>query len=198
MTALNVTINGVRYIPAPAPVEITAYSQRDARWRADTMGGTTQTIGSYGCAMVCAAMVHSKGKSVSATPQYMNAYLTKHGGYNIVNHNEAHLAWDRLPGLYRELIWLGRKDWVGVPVPQSELDALIDKLLDHPVILWVDFYPGGGFNTHFVLGTGVTGGGDIEIIDPWDGARTRLLERYARNDWDLTRAIYGYRELIVR
>ena len=77
--------------------------------------------------------------------------------------------------------------------------ATLDHMLAHwgPQIIETEFRPGGDrppADQHFVLALAFTfGRGDLIIIDPWDGAQTHLLERYALDSWDLARAIFGVR-----
>lgn len=182
--------------PIPEPSRVIAYSQRDSRWSAATMGGTRQTIGRAGCAMVAAAAVLSQRRP-DLTPLDVNVTLTERNGYNIVGGNEAHLAWDRLPTIYPELQWLGRESWTR-PLYAGELDRIRGFIAEAPLVLWVDFYPlTAAFNTHFVLAEEWLDD-DILVVDPWNGDRVGLLARYARPGQTLARAIWGYRRLVVR
>ena len=65
-----------------------------------------------------------------------------------------------------------------------------ESVSKRPTILRVDFRPGGALNSHFVLALSMQDN-DINIIDPWDGAHTKLLQRYALSNWNLERAIYA-------
>ena len=182
--------------PAPEPARVIAYSQRDERWAGERMGATRQTVGGMGCALLTACMVLSQRKP-DITPLEFNARLNTEGGYNIVNGNEAHLAWDRLPGIYPELSWLGRESWTR-RLYEHELACIFGFIDEGPLPLWVDFKQGlGGMQSHFVLAVGHSDG-DIEIVDPWGGDRVGLLERYGRGPGDtLARAVWGYRRLVV-
>jgi len=58
-----------------------------------------------------------------------------------------------------------------------------------------EFLPGGApppSDQHFVVGLEIDGE-DLIIADPWTGERTRLLQRYALDNWNLARALYGAR-----
>jgi len=171
-----------------------AFAQQDTQWAADKMGGTQQTVGGMGCAMVAACMVYSQHDPTS-TPKTFNEALNVWKGYNIIYGTEAHLAWDRLPAIFPSLRWLGRKDWSRL-LDANELAAVLALIDAAPLILWVDFYPlKSGMQSHFVLAVGHDAT-DIEIIDPWFGVRGGLLARYARGRSDtLNRAIWGYRRL---
>jgi len=207
MTDITLIIDGVIYdcVEHTEPVEpelsrIVAYAQQDPRWSTHSMGGVPQTIGSYGCAMVCACMVYTQYYP-EMRPDDFNSILTQRGGYNVINGNEAHLAWDRLPGIFEGLSWQAigaRQDWVRAlrDTEIAQVFALIDEA---PLVLWADFRPNvGGMQSHFVLATDHTDD-DIEIIDPWEGVRSTLMGRYGRGgDDSLKRAIWGYRRLLVK
>ena len=180
--------------PDPAPVRVIAYSQRDDRWRNAHMGGTPQTVGGMGCAMLVANFVLSQ-VAPDVLPGEFNAMLNACGGYNVVGY-EAHLAWDRLPSIYPELTWLGRESFMR-PLYASEMDRIRGFIAEQPLPIWVDFRPlTSWLDTHFVLAESWDGD-DITIIDPWMGDRVGLLARYARTGQDLARAIWGYRRLVV-
>lgn len=200
---LDVVWAGTRYVcqlapepePTPEPPRVIAYSQRDYRWAKATMGGTPQTVGGMGCAMVVASMVLSQ-VAPDVTPLEFNATLNERGGYNVVNGTEAHLAWDRLPSIYPELTWLGRESFMR-PLYASETARIRGFIAEQPLPLWVDFRPlTSGLDTHFVLAESWDGD-DIVVVDPWLGDRVGLLERYARTGQDLARAIWGYRRLVI-
>ena len=160
------------------------------------MGGVPQTIGGYGCAMVCACMMYTQVYP-AMRPDDFNRILTQRGGYNIIEISEAHLAWDRLPDIFEGLSWQGRRDWTRALL-DSEIAQVFTLIDEAPLVLWVDFMPNkAGMQSHFVLATGHTDD-DIDIIDPWTGVRASLMERYGRpaND-SLKRAIWGYRRLVA-
>ena len=198
----DLTINGARFIcrpmeEEPEPNRIIAYAQQDDRWHNHLMGNVPQTIGGYGCAMVTACMVLTQADP-AMRPDTFNRILTDKRGYNIVNGREAHLAWDRLPGIFPELQWLGRESWTRL-LTQSDLDRIFGFIDEAPLVLWVDFRPNtAGMQTHFVLATAHTDD-EIEIVDPWGGVRSTLMDRYGRGGSDtLKRAIWGYRRLVLK
>lgn len=160
--------------------QIIPYSQRDSRWSNDVM--VTATIGNQGCAITACAMLGSQ-YNTGITPKSMNAYLKSNGGYTSDNR----VYWAKVTGLVPELVFKNYYTWreTGADMP-----LVLSELAKHPVVIQVDFHPGGGLNTHFVLALS-SDGNDIDILDPWDGAKTKLLQRYALDDWDLARAVYA-------
>ena len=198
----KLTVNGARYICRPMETvgpelaRITAYAQQDDRWHNHLMGNVPQTIGGYGCAMVCACMVYTQADPTTR-PDAFNFVLTEGRGYNIVNGKEAHLAWDRLPGILPRFEWKGRESWSRL-LRQHEIERIFGFIDEAPLVLWIDFKPNkAGMQTHFVLATGHSET-DVEIIDPWEGVRSTLMTRYGREGGDsLKRAIWGYRRLVV-
>jgi hypothetical protein len=194
MKEIKLIIDGVEVFSKkseepPALPKIKIFSQRDPLWRHEKMGGTNQTIGGAGCALCCAAMVGSQVQDI--TPKWLN----NQNPYHIVNGTEAHLMWSELPFFVQDTAWypLHRKTWKR-RLTDLELMFVINIIKTSPAILWVDFYPGGAFNTHFVLGLKyLEEEADILIADPWDGVETKLLRRYATPGQDLKDAIWGLR-----
>lgn len=177
----------------PGPVVPT--SQRAAEVATLTMGGTQQTVGGYGCAAMCAYMVLTQVRPEVTAAEFVQR-LNERKGFNILYGREAHLAWDRLPEIYQEYRWFGREDYLS-RLKTAEMATVLHAIDDGPVPLWVDFRPSTkGMQSHFVLALRLEGD-DIEIVDPWDGAITRLLRRYALQGQDLETAIWGYRWLSV-
>jgi len=169
---------------------MTLYSQRDARWR-DTVYAGGMTFGKAGCYVTCVAMLASLAGYADEPPEVARR-LAQAGCFA-----GAQLSFpQRIPQAYPLLVWEGRRDWRNWP---ADLDWLRQQLDDGPVILEVEFVPGGAQppdDQHFVVAEAFTlKGDDLLIADPWDGSATRLLERYALEHWDLARAIYGARLL---
>jgi len=199
---VNMVWDGIAYKCTPLienkPIEhIIAFAQQDVRWKDDRMGGVNQTIGGYGCAMVTACMVYTQADQ-DMTPKMFNDILSDENGYNIIYGTQAHLAWDRLPSIFSRFEWLGRKSWSRY-LDDGELANIFDMIDEAPLPLWVDFHPEqSGMQSHFVLGVDHSID-DIEIIDPWEGVRAGLMERYGRNTAPtLKRAIWGYRRLVIK
>ena len=175
------------------PVHLTAYSQRDPRWRDKIYAGDV-TFGQAGCYVTCVAMIAS-GAGYIDTPPKVAENLRKAGCFSgaFLSHP------DRIPDMYPLLKWDGRRDWRNTP---ADLNFLSDYLKSHCTILEVEFRPGGAMppeDQHFVVALRFTDDGeDLIILDPWDGAETRLLRRYAQKHWNLERAIYGMRMLRIK
>lgn len=167
--------------PTDTLPEIMAYSQRDERWRNDLM--MTVTIGGYGCAMTCCAMLASQFDP-NITPQTLNKFLRNNGGYTSDNR----IYWSKVSELIPQLKYETYVKWTYTP---ADVDFVLSEIDKQPVILQVDFKPQTVYpDMHFVLAI-AHNTSDIEIIDPWDGSKTKLLERYALDNWDLKRAIYS-------
>ncbi|HUW10763.1 MAG TPA: C39 family peptidase, partial [Anaerolineae bacterium] len=172
----------------PQPPTLTLYSQRDPRWR-DLEYTADWTFGEAGCLVVCVAMVGSYF-GIADEPPEVARRLDAAGCFC-----DGCLSYpDRIP--YPQLAWGGRVDWRDIP---ADLDRLARELEDKPVIVEVEFNPGGAIppkDQHFVVAEGFTPDGlDLLIADPRDGAATRLLERYALGHWSLERSVYGLRLL---
>jgi hypothetical protein len=176
----------------PTGNSLVPYSQRDPRWSSiEIYPG--YTLGGVGCLITCVSMVASLA-GYDDTPDEVLSNLKTAGAMRA-----QYLAHpEKIPSAYKNLEWLGARDW---RKKAADLDNLKDLLSYGPVIIEVEFKPGGDpppTDQHFVLAKGFTENDqDLEIIDPWDGAETRLLERYALSQWNLKRAIYGARLLFV-
>jgi len=169
---------------------ITAMSQRNAQWASDVLGhsGGYWRIGNGGCALTSVAMVASQWDK-TITPASLNRALkATPGGFN-----GAELNWEAVDAVVPELYRVERYDW-NYPVPVAALDTARD-LVDRygPIIAEVDFKPKtSAQEQHFVVVLEVTDT-DMRIIDPWDGAETWLMLRYASEGQDLARALWGVR-----
>lgn len=143
-------------------IQVPNYRQGDPRWANQELGVSDVTIGGYGCAISCVAMVDSKFDPANPwNPGQVDEWFTKHDGYvdgNLV-------AWDRIHRLLPNTLWQGWDQTPSTPAP-------IQKIKDHLnagglVILEVRF--GGNPNLmHFVVGVGYNGD-DIIYNDPYVG-----------------------------
>jgi hypothetical protein len=172
---------------------LTPYSQRNPRWR-DLKYAADTTFGAAGCYVTCVAMMLSLAGYTDTPPDVALAlghYGVFEGAY--LSHPE------KIPQAYARMRWDGVVDWRKRP---ADLIRLRRELESGPVITEVEFRPGGATppeDQHFVVALELTDGGkDLVIVDPWDGAETLLLGRYAQEHWTLARAIYGTRLLRVR
>ncbi len=107
----------------------------------------------------------------------------------------ANLNWAAIPRVVPGLFFDGITNWQNTG---ADMDTVITELEEHPLVLWIDYKPGGGQESHFVLGLEyLPEFEDVLIADPIDGYTGRLLFRYALPGWTLERAIYGMRPLYV-
>jgi len=175
------------------PVTLTLYSQRDPRWGSYEYA-PGRTLATHGCFITSVAIVASLA-GYPDTPQDVARKLNAAGA--LVG---AYLSRpDRIPNAYPELAWVGSLDWRRVP---ANLVRLRQELEHGPVIVEVDAHPGGAQppeDQHFVVALRFSDDGkDLVVADPWDGTETKLLQRYALDNWSLSRAIFGARLLRVR
>ena len=170
---------------------ITLYSQRDERWR-ETVYSGGMTFGQAGCFVTCVAMIASAA-GYPDTPPEVAKKLSAAGCFS-----GALLSYpDRIPNAYPKLKYGGTLDWRKRP---ADIIRLRQEIEHSPTIIEVEFAPGGAEppqDQHFVVLESLDGG-DATILDPWDGARTRLMQRYALASWDVARSIYGARLLEVK
>ena len=184
-------MGGLHLYEAPEP-EIRRYSQRDPAWR-DYEYAPGYTLGRWGCYITCVSMVASLvgyDDTPPETAEKLKFYGAIEGSY--ISNPCA------IPDAYPELAWEGALHWRKIPAEIGVLKALLSGC---PQIVEVEFSPGGEpppHDQHFVLALDMSDHGDLWIVDPWDGAETLLLERYALDHWDLSRAIYGVRRLEAR
>lgn len=70
-------------------IAVPPFFQQDPRWSSEALGGTTDTLGSSGCAVTAASMVLAY-YGVPIDPKNLNIYLTKNNGYE----DSAWLKWE--------------------------------------------------------------------------------------------------------
>lgn len=166
------------------------YSQRDPRWR-NTVYAGGKTIGQAGCYVVCVAMLASLAGYDDEPPE-VAAKLQEAGAFSgpLLSRPE------RIPHAYPRLVWDGSLNWRQAG---ANLVSLRHEISAGPAIIEVEFRPGGARppqDQHFVVAERFTDDWrDLVVVDPWDGTRTQLLRRYALDNWDLGRAVYGMRLL---
>ena len=153
------------------------YSQLDPRWQAEQLGHGQQTIGAWGCLLVCQAMMLT-ACGLPITPSQLNQRLRVLGSSGFQGSNVQFVA----PTLLLGSLEQGRnfRSWASPDIPWTEWDegidpiARIDQALaaGHIVFAQVDREPNNAFyhsNTeqHWViLVTRTPDGDDYLMLDP--------------------------------
>lgn len=175
---------------------VAAYSQNDPRWAGQVYAGGT-TFASAGCYVVCVSMLATFA-GYADTPPQTAARMRSAGCFsgNMLSYPQ------RIPTAYPKLEWppdayFNRE---GDRLKKETWFSIGPMLMRGPLILKVDYKPENyKFNMHFILATGAIGDADLEIVDPIDGQRSTLLERYGgARGWSARQAIFGYRGLRVK
>lgn len=130
--------------------EVPHFSQNDPKWKDEQLGYCPgYTIGGWGCAITCAAMVYNYYSSNYTNPSKLNQCLKEKGGYaegcNIIWGNNCQpfsLPWSFV----------------------ATTNALSKKLENYPVIVWDNCK----YQTHFLVAIEKSGN-DFLVIDPIDG-----------------------------
>lgn len=167
---------------------VTLYSQRDPRWRNEIYAGNL-TFSQAGCYVTCVAMIASLA-GYSDDPPEVARKLREAKIFS-----GALLARpDKIPEIYPRLHYGGTLRWHKVP---ADMEKFKKELAEGVTIVEVDFRPPTTkLDQHFVVVERFTADSkDLVICDPWSGSRTKLLEQYAQDHWDLKRALYGMRLL---
>jgi len=182
---------------------VPAYSQRDLRWAGDQLGPSRGggTLGGAGCAVTCAAML-ATAVGCDVTPGELNKWLSENGGFCGVAGSPLNLLlWHRVAEFCPLLEWERAYRWRDKP---AEMEVVRLALEHGPTVAEVDFdYHDMDVDQHFVVLVGFVGDDEIEIIDPWDGARVGLVERYYNPVWSapegkVARVLTGLRLLRAR
>jgi len=187
--------------PVPEPTipryPMRRFLQGDPLWGWEKLLNSNYTIRAEGCALCCAAMIASQVDR-EINPKIFNDLVKGHH-----MQDNGLLIWeaaaDVIPGLVFDgpanrsaegpLIWR---------TGAADMDRVRAELAKGPVIVQVDYRPGGKLNSHFVVAMGWTEDGeDIVINDPMDGRALTLLTAYGQPGWSLARTIYGLRLLRV-
>jgi len=131
--------------------------QRDSRWQNKGLGtSTVHTIGSSGCLLTCCSMVlHYFGHPV--LPDSLNDQLVRARGF----YKGSLLIWGKISELYPDVQFdwsvFNQGDCHSVPAPLDLIDRLLEEKI--PVIVKIDFNPGGKVQDHWVLIIGTNDGG---------------------------------------
>lgn len=185
-------VEGEQFTGPPEMLPMKYFSQNDPRWKQDTLLDSAHTIGSAGCALTCAAMVISQ-VDPAITPGILNKMLDNSSGSGL-------LSWERVAKLFPGILYEGPSDR-GPDGPlvwrhgEADMERVKLEMSFGPVIMQIDYKPGGALNSHFVIALSRTSPGGMVIVDPIDGQRVGLLERYGLPGWNLARCIYGLRLL---
>lgn len=155
-------------------LNIQPISQRNPTWKDKKLGtSSVSTIGNYGCLLTCGAMVCNYfGKETD--PAKLNDEMVKVKGF----YNGSYWTWGKLTEVYNDISF----DWdvynkgncQDIPAPLDLIDKLLEERI--PVIVQVDFSPGGAVEEHWVLVKGKEG--DYLINDPWTGEEYFFTAKY--------------------
>jgi GH25 family lysozyme M1 (1,4-beta-N-acetylmuramidase) len=157
------------YDPPATMLAIKPLSQRDTRWASHKLGYSYYTIGGYGCLITAISMILNwYGKQTD--PAQLNDALVRVGGFTGAN-----LYWNAIAQVQPDVYLAKSIDCYYIPAPLHEIDALLAD--DVPVLVHVDFTPGGAVDQHWVLIVGKSGG-DYIINDPWTGEQGSFRTRY--------------------
>lgn len=161
---------------------IAPLGQRDPRWSRKHLGDSTTTIGSYGCLLVChAMMLNYYGKELD--PIILNQIYKEKNVFDQGNLINFYAAAD----VYGDITADERYVCLDVPCDMSKVDKyLLEK---KPVIAHVDNVNNDNRPDHFVLIIGKDEQGKYFINDPWEGETYYFHAKYG----DPARNIYGLR-----
>jgi Peptidase_C39 like family len=149
---------------ADSSITIPVIGQQEAAWAGAPLGTSpSESIGSAGCAITAVTMM-LRYYGLSTDPGAFNAWLTANGGYAY----DDQLIWDAVTSYSGGRVAFS--GWLGPDLGaiQAELDA------GRPVVAEVRL----GANQHFVLLTGYTTEGGIQMNDPWFADSARFRDRY--------------------
>ena len=149
---------------ADSSMTIAVMGQQDGAWAGAPLGSSaTDSIGSAGCAITSVTMM-LRYYGMNTDPGAFNAWLTANGGYAF----DDQLIWDAVTSYSGGRVAFS--NWLGPDLGpiEGELDA------GRPVVAEVRL----GGNQHFVLLTGYSTEGGLEINDPWFADSVSFNDRY--------------------
>jgi len=164
-------------------MNMTMFSQRDARWAAEKLGTGRLTLDRAGCLVTAVASL-LVDFGVPTDPHRLNQWLISHGGY--VQNNL--FVFDAVGGLGVDLA-----DYVDCRLVPAPVDSLQDALIGGAqVVVEVDAKPGGALNRHWVRLASLSHFSGW-IMDPWQlpSCEALSLHDYMAPDWDTARAIFA-------
>lgn len=160
-------------------LEVAPLDQRDARWKSDLLGlSTDSTIGQYGCLVTCFAML------AGVTPPAMNRAMTLNGAFQTGACPACAATFDIARFMPNAPPILDvTKSYPYAPFPADQSRRLVKHLKSGlPAILEVDINPNNNtHDMHFVLAVSAYGSGGVDNIvidDPWMADQTTLIPRY--------------------
>ena len=162
--AVAFALGGPVAASADSSISIAAMSQQDPAWAGAPLGSSpTDTIGWAGCAITAVTMM-LRYYGMNTDPGAFNTWVTANGGYAY----DDQLIWDAVTRYSSGRVAFS--GWIGpdLGVIEGELDA------GRPVVAEVRLYG----NQHFILLTGYTLEGGIEINDPWFNDSNLFKWRY--------------------
>jgi hypothetical protein len=162
------------------------YSQRNPNYAHLRMGTSKETIETAGC-LLCDCARALNVLDGSWNPAMLNRYLANNDGYT----KDGRIIYASLEplGLCLETVRDCRHSLADV----VELLHLVG--MAYVVMIKVHFRPWRKFQQHWLLASEPFGD-DVTCLDPWvpqgDNPLVSILYHYAKPDWDLARAVYGY------
>ena len=163
-SAIAVALSSPATAVADSSMTIAVMGQQDGAWAGAPLGSSaTDSIGSAGCAITSVTMM-LRYYGMNTDPGAFNAWLTANGGYAF----DDQLIWDAVTSYSGGRVAFS--NWLGPDLGpiEGELDA------GRPVVAEVRL----GGNQHFVLLTGYSTEGGLEINDPWFADSVSFSDRY--------------------
>lgn len=159
------------------------FSQRDPKWANEKLGTSGVTIGDYGCALTCLAMLECY-YGFDTDPLQLNQLFIEKGVYA----NRNLISWyviDKANEYVKLTEWIHCET---TPAPLKRIDEELNA--GRPVICDVDTNPmEPGEQMHFVVVIGKTEDGHYIINDPWTGEEYFFDAKYG----DPAKGIFGMR-----
>lgn len=145
-------------------------NQRDDRWAKEKLGTSINSIGNYGCLLVCCTMI-AKYYGHEVDPIILNSLFVKNGSYQNGN---LYRWYEGLPKVFNDIKCT---KLVNTPanLTKAQFDEIDNELsAGRPVIFQVDFNPQDApVQTHFVLCVAKENDNYI-VNDPWYGDRANI------------------------
>lgn len=160
------------------------YSQNDGRWKNTPLGfsgnlflGMKNGVFSVaaGCYVTaCAELATMFGHPID--PPGMNELLKQRG---LIGADGSIIGNDILGKLYDDIEFINRTNWWTEPTPLNFFDFHGDDR--YGGFVKIDTNAAAGIQEHWLTVLGWDGGGDIIVLDPWDGLR-KGLSAYANKE----------------